>query len=143
MARKTLVLDASVGVKWLSGDREQNLEQALAIREGHMAEDIEVVVPDLFYYEVINAVAHKRQIPLEAVGLFARTLFDIALTTVPADSALMAESSAMARRAGISVYDACYVAVAKRMNVPLVTANPRHQTREMGCEVIPIEEWRP
>ena len=136
------MLDASVGVKWFSQRGEDSLPQALAIREGHLAGDVQVMVPDLFYYEVANALVHKKDTPVEAIQSVVGDLFDLGLEAFPADTELLAASATLARQFGITVYDACYIALAREQRCPLVTANPRHQRPDLGCRVIPIEEWR-
>jgi len=142
MARQALVLDASVGVKWFSAKAEQSLRQALQIRDGHVAGDLQVLVPDLFYYEVANAIVHKKHIPADAVQSAVASLFALGLQTASVETALLETSTGLARKFDITVYDACYVALAKQAECPLVTANPRHQGRQVGCQVIPIEEWQ-
>ena len=136
------MLDASVGVKWFSQRGEDSLPQALAIREGHLAGDVQVMVPDLFYYEVANALVHKKDTPVEAIQSVVRDLFDLGLEAFPADTGLLAGSATLARQFAMTVYDACYIALAREQRCPLVTANPRHQRPDLGCRVIPIEEWR-
>lgn len=142
MARQALVLDASVGVKWLSAKGESHLAKALAIRDGHVTGDIKVIVPDLFFYEVANALAHKKHIPVGAAGAALANLFALKLETVTVNAELMEHSVKLARRFAITVYDACYPAVAHKYRCPLVTANPRHQAQVLNCEVIPLENWR-
>ena len=48
----------------------------------------------------------------------------------------------ISRGSNITIYDSCYIAVARNYRCPLVTANPRHQMQQPGCEVIPVEDWR-
>ena len=142
MAQQTLVLDASVGVKWFSDKGEEALRQALAIRDAHISQEALIVVPDLFYYEVANAIVHKKFIPTVAVQSAVTALFALNLRTTPIDGELLANSVNLSRKFNITVYDSCYIAIAQSYNCPLVTANPRHQEQALGCHVIPIEEWR-
>jgi predicted nucleic acid-binding protein len=126
---------------WFSARGEDSLEQALAIRDSHIAGNILILAPDLFYYEVTNAIVHKKSIPLDAVQSAVASIFDLGITTVPVDAALLTKSVSLARKLSITVYDACYLALAKDTASPLVTANPRHQNKGTGCEVIPLEKW--
>ena len=142
MARPSLVLDASVGVKWFSAKDEASLAQALAIRDAHIDGDALIVVPDLFFYEVANAIAQKKSIPSEAVQSAVANMFALGLTTISIDSELLDASVTLSRQLNITVYDSIYIAVALKHDYPLVTANPRHQKEGLGCEVIPIEKWR-
>ncbi len=142
MARQALVLDASVGVKWFSARGEVSIAQALAIRDSHVAGNISIIVPDLFYYEVANAIIHKQFIPLEAVQSAVASIFDLGMNAIPVDSHLLGNSVTLSRKLGITVYDACYIALAQKAGCPLVTANPRHQKQGLDCEIIPVEKWQ-
>jgi predicted nucleic acid-binding protein len=53
----------------------------------------------------------------------------------------MVIAAELARKLKITIYDACYAALSRINNIPLVTANPRHQIHALGCEVIPLEQW--
>jgi len=130
-------------VKWFSAKDEASLAQALAIRDAHIDGDALIVVPDLFFYEVANAIAQKKSIPSEAVQAAVANMFALGLTTVSVDSELLDASVTLSRQLNITVYDSIYIAAAVKHDYPLVTANPRHQKEGLGCKVIPVEEWRP
>jgi len=130
-------------VKWFSAKDEASLAQALAIRDAHIDGDALIVVPDLFFYEVANAIAQKKSIPSEAVQSAVANMFALGLTTVSIDSELLDASVTLSRQLNITVYDSIYIAAAVKHDYPLVTANPRHQKEGLGCKVIPVEEWRP
>ncbi len=141
MARQSLVLDASVGVKWFSARDEASLEQALAIRDAHVEKEVLILVPDLFFYEVANAVAGKKSIPSEVVRSAVASMFDLDLGTVAIDSGLLDISVTLSRQLNVTVYDAVYIALSVKYDCPLVTANPRQQKEGSECAVIPVEDW--
>ena len=142
VARQSLVLDASVGVKWFSARDEASLAQALAIRDAHIDGHALIVVPDLFFYEVANAIAQKKSIPSEAVQSAVANMFALGVTAVSIDCELLDASVTLSRQLDITVYDSIYIAVALKHDYPLVTANPRHQKQGVSCEAIPVEKWR-
>jgi len=142
MARPALVIDASVGVKWFSGKDEASLPQALSLRDKHLAGQLLIVVPELFYYEVANAIVNKKFIPTDTVLSATAALFALDLHTVSIDSSLMESSIRISRQLNITIYDSCYMAIAQSNNCPLITANSRHQGQVSGCHIIPIEEWK-
>lgn len=135
------MLDASVGVKWFSARDEASLAQALAIRDAHIDGHTLIVVPDLFFYEVANAIAQKKSIPPEAVQSTVANMFALGVTAVSVDCELLDASVTLSRQLNITVYDSIYIAVAMKHDYPLVTANPHHQKEGVGCEVIPVEKW--
>jgi predicted nucleic acid-binding protein len=142
MARSTLVLDASVGVKWFSLRDESALRQALAIRDAHVSENLTIAVPDLFYYEVANAIVHKKPFTREMLQSAVAGLFALKLRTIALSPDLLTQALDFARQLSITVYDSSYLAVAVKLGSPLVTANPRHQKKLPDCEVIPLDRWR-
>ena len=142
MARLTLVIDASIAVKWFSSLEEANVSQAVDILERSVKGEIALLVPALIYYEVSNVLVHKKVLSNEKVQLSIASLFSLGMQTIHADADLMVMSARLARQFGITVYDACYATLAQKYNCPLVTANPRHQGQTLGCQVIPIEEWK-
>ena len=142
METKTLVLDASVGVKWFSARAESFLDQAIDIREAHLSNRLTIMVPDLFYYEVANAIVHKKFFQPEIVQNAISALYSLDLQNTLMDRDLMHHSIEIARQNSLTVYDACYMALAQRFSAPLVTANPKHLGQALGCEVIPVEKWQ-
>ncbi|MBI2849405.1 MAG: type II toxin-antitoxin system VapC family toxin [Chloroflexi bacterium] len=141
MARRPLVLDASALVKWYSAVGEGGVVEAVGLMERHGYGELLVTVPELAYYEVANSLVHKTRLSLETVQTAVGDMFRLGLQAVAMDDELMAESVRLARDLHVTVYDAAYIAVARKYACPLVTANPRHQGRDVGCRVIPIEEW--
>ena len=142
MARQALVVDASVVVKWFSAEGEAYVSQAVEIMEGHVGEAIGIIVPDLLYYEVANALVHKKALSDREIQLSMQSLFHLGLESFPVDADLIGMSAELARKLKITIYDACYAALARSESIPLVTANPRHQAHALGCQVIPLGQWR-
>lgn len=135
------MIDASIAVKWFSAEGETDVAGALDLMSRHVRGELWLIAPDLLYYEVANALVHKKALSDGEVRLAMRDTFALGLQTVNIDGELMAVSIETARRAAVTVHDACYAALARVRNLPLVTANPRHQNQNLGCEVIPLEEW--
>jgi predicted nucleic acid-binding protein len=52
---KTLVVDASVGVKWQLND-EEYVDKAVAIRQAFLRHTVEIIVPVIFAVEWANAI---------------------------------------------------------------------------------------
>lgn len=117
----TLVVDASIAVKWVLP--EENSDRAAALRRPEEG----FVAPNLIASEIGNAVWKRimwQDFPL-ADGLSA---LDLALTHF---SQLIATEELAARATEIAVelkhpiYDCFYLALAERERCPLVTADKR------------------
>lgn len=142
MARQTLVVDASVGVKWFSAVGEAHVPQARAILLDCASGGINVMVPEIFFHEIANALVHKAVISDGQLAEAVTTLCSLDLVLFVTNGERLRTATQLARNARITEYDACYVVAAIENGCTLVTANPRHQRADMGCRVVPIEEWQ-
>lgn len=82
MATRTLVLDASVGVKWFSGLGEANVPEARTLLMEHMLGDLRGIVPDLFFHEISNALVHKSSVSMGQIAEAITSLFELDLSRV-------------------------------------------------------------
>ena len=57
MEKQTKIIDASIVVKWFVD--EENSKKALDIRNDHINGNIKIIVPDLTFIEVLNALKYK------------------------------------------------------------------------------------
>lgn len=143
MARQTLVVDASVGVKWFSAADEAHVPNARAILLGSAAGRLHLLVPDLFFHEIANALVHKPAISDDQLAEAMDNLCGLGLARFSTNRERLRAATQLARNSRITEYDACYAVAAIENDCPLITANPRHQRGHMGCRIIPIEEWQP
>ena len=122
--RLRFVIDASVGIKLFI---EEPLSTEAHVLFKKLTEDppAEFFVPDLFYIECTNIL-------LKYMRRFKRSLEDsradltglnlLALKSTPT-SLLIEAALDLAYDKNLTAYDACYVVLAKRMDIPLITAD--------------------
>jgi predicted nucleic acid-binding protein len=114
----SLVIDASILAAWLLDEKsDPRVESAF-----ETVARIETHAPSLLYYELRNAllVSERRNRITEAMSAaFLRNLalLPIRLDSAGDDTSLMA----LARKRKLTVYDAAYLALAKREGLPLAT----------------------
>ena len=118
---KILVLDASVAVKWFNV--EPLREKALIIRDRYVNGEIELIAPDLLYYEVANALRYNPRFGIEEVKSALKALEDLSIITYDFEGELREKAVELAYRFGITIYDAAYVALAVIRDASLYTAN--------------------
>lgn len=135
-----VVPDASVLLKWvLPGDDEPDAGTALRLREEAIAGAIELVVPQLWIYEVGNTLA--RRFPGDADQLLA-SLVDFRLTEARPDSAWRAQAVSLAVACEVSFYDAAYHATALVRGGVFVTADERYVRRaSQAGGVAALSRW--
>lgn len=123
-----VVVDASVGAKWfLLEDNKALGDKAARLLERYDSQEIQFVVPDLFYVEIANAIWKavradriSRALGDQALALLTQRQF----ATVPSQN-LLAGAFQIAADFQRTVYDSLYVALAMESKAHLITADER------------------
>ena len=113
------VVDASVAAKWLAPEPDSPLAEALL--------DDELIAPDLLFAEVGNILWKKQlrgEMDAAATQIGARWLLQVPLQ-VHDSAGLLADALALALQLHHPAYDCFYLALARRVDAPLVTADRR------------------
>lgn len=118
-----LVLDTSVVLKWFT--EENYSETALKIREGFYKGLHGIVEPDLLLYEFSNAMRYNPNYSPEDVNKAVESLFELQIDVVAPTLEVLRNASELARKYGITVYDAVFVALAKSIEAEFVTADEK------------------
>ncbi|MBC8388761.1 MAG: type II toxin-antitoxin system VapC family toxin [Actinobacteria bacterium] len=116
-----IVTDASVGVKWFSSKNEDNIDLALQIRDLKLKNKIEITVPDLFLFEVINALLKKKDFTNNIIHLALETLYLMNLNIIYPGKEIIDNTIDLSEKSKLTFYDACYMAVALSENTLLIT----------------------
>ena len=123
-----MCVDASLVVKWLVS--EVGSEEAVDLLD-RWEDTAQLWAPDLLYVECANAI--RRRAVLGAISsddvqpILTRLLrFDV--EPIPGRE-LVHDATMIALAAGVSVWDACYIAVAQRVGAELWTADQQLYTR--------------
>lgn len=132
MRAETLVLDASVGVKWFKDEPGSHEARELIDRLG--SGQVALVVPAVFPHEVLD-VARRRYGASHARHVWAQ--FDQAgLVVAGVDASLIDATLAVAERFGCTVYDAAAPALAARLGCAFVSADRRAHGRMKRARLI-------
>jgi predicted nucleic acid-binding protein len=142
--RYDCVVDASVGIKLFLVEPLANQADALF---AHLSDDppARLYVPDLFFVECANILwkfVQRFDYPAEAAIHDVRDLASLPLQPIPL-AALAEQALAVAIRFGCTAYDAAYVSLARRLGLPLVTANQALVRRfaDTGVAVRSLADW--
>jgi predicted nucleic acid-binding protein len=124
------VVDASVAAKWLAPEADSHWAEALL--------DDELIAPDLLFAEVGNILWKKQlrgEIDSSAAMLGARWLLQVPLQ-VHDSAGLLADALALAQQLQHPAYDCFYLALAQRVDAPLVTADRRLHARCQAADAV-------
>lgn len=124
----TLVLDASVAVKWaMPGASEPLTNESLRLFQRYRDGDVDFVVPDIFWAELGNVLwkgaRRGRWSRNDAENTAAD--FEARRFTTVSSLALLPEALKIAFAYDRSVYDSLYAALAVQTGVDLITADER------------------
>ena len=141
MARsETLVIDASVAVKWFNN--EEYSDNADRLREAHIKGRIRLAAPELLLYEVVNALRYSPELGELEVQLAAKSLVDIQILFPPPSIDWLKTSVSICYKYGVTFYDAAYLGLAKQLNTKLFTADQKFIEKVGDPDVIHIKTYR-
>jgi predicted nucleic acid-binding protein len=124
----TLVLDASVAVKWaLPGANEPLTNESLRLFQRYCDGEVDFIVPDIFWAELGNVLwkgARRRRWSRTDVENTAADFEARRFTTV-SSLALLPDALRIAFAYDRSLYDSLYAALAVQAGVDLITADER------------------
>jgi predicted nucleic acid-binding protein len=84
-----IVLDASVIIKWFKDEDEEYVDSALLIQEKKMLGDLEIIVPDLLFLEVLNAFLTKPGFTFEDITAIKESLEKMNMKVISPGSRLL------------------------------------------------------
>ena len=119
-----LVLDASIPIGW----RVDAPAPRLALRALNLLQSGTIgVVPDLWYYEISNALIMAERRGRASAQVVSSHISDIERLAAFLELSPTTPSAlvAAARQSGLTVYDAAYFELALRRNLPLATLDDR------------------
>jgi len=121
---KGYVVDASVAVKWLIP--EEYSEKAMKLLEAWVKQELELNAPRLLRLEVTNALtkyAARGLLKVEQLVQGFQIFREIAITYSDEDWQLIEEALNASTTMDLSIYDAIYIVLAKKLNATLITAD--------------------
>ncbi|MBI4451456.1 type II toxin-antitoxin system VapC family toxin [Candidatus Woesearchaeota archaeon] len=120
MEKQKKVIDASVAVKWFAN--EPGSDAALALRNEHISGEAVLIVPDIFFAEVVNAMRYKEK-DEEKLMAANNAIWDLQLHSEKTTRFVIEKAISLALEHNLSLYDAAYAAIAQTFGAQLVTAD--------------------
>lgn len=128
---KTVVVDASVAVKWFVV--EEYSDTSLELLKGHVGGSLTLAAPALLHYEVLNALRYSHVYDAEKLAKIAKILDDLQLAIYVLAGDLAALTVKTAYELGLTIYDAAYIALSKQLGAWLVTADEEIADKYQGA----------
>ena len=138
MAKETLVLDASIIVKWFC--EEEYTDIALRIRDRFFGRELDVVVPDLMFYEVSNAIRYNMVLSMEEKLELIEDIYSTDFDVVSSTKEILSEAMDSALDTDTTIYDNVYLAVGRFKKCNLITVDKVFRNKINTNEVIFIGE---
>jgi len=123
MAVNPIIIDASIAVKWYIEEEDSHF--ALALRDKFINGDIELVVPSLFYYEVLNALKYSNLFDLKELNEVGTSLENYGLSSISIRDDVREKMVEIVMKYDLSIYDAAYIAIALNVKGTLFTADDK------------------
>jgi predicted nucleic acid-binding protein len=139
-----MVLDASVALSWLLEDAGAGQEYAGAVFDTLASEGAEARVPTTWGLEVANVIAKgeaRGSLPSERSRAFLAALAAAPIVCDPDTySKTLTDTLDLSRRYRLSAYDASYLELALRVQLPLATldADLQRAATKAGAQLLKI-----
>ena len=117
-----IVLDSSVVLKWIFAD-EDGGERAAHYKEAHVSGHEIIAVPDLLFYEIGNVLATKTRLSEVAIAEAFSLLWEFSLERFDLGLDEYQSSMVLSRKYKITLYDATYLELSRRLKCTFVTAD--------------------
>jgi predicted nucleic acid-binding protein len=118
------VLDTSIALKWFLED-EDDRSYSLSILES-IADEYRPVVPLLWYYEIASTLliqVRRKRVEFEKILIYLDIIDEMLIDIDAPDSSAILQLPHLAQTYGLTGYDAAFLELAKRLEVPLATAD--------------------
>lgn len=137
-----LVVDSSVIVKWFAKQDEADRPQALFIRKRFLSHQLNLIVPDLVFYEIINVLKTKKEVEGQDAKETIKFLFAHPFYTVWPSQALFLSALKIAYDHELTIYDAIYVALAQGVACSLITADKKLQSKCKSLDICLLKDFK-
>ena len=116
-----IVLDASIGVKWFRYENESNTDLANKLLQQQFQNEIEIIVPDLFFFEIINTLLSKKYLNVDDIYSASESLHLMNMKVIFSNKKIIDTSINIADRTKLTFYDSLYISAAISEQALLLT----------------------
>ena len=132
-----IVLDASVILKWFFED-EDGGDRAAHMKDEHVAGNETIAAPELLFYEIGNVLATKIRLTEGAISDAFSLLWDFSLERFDLGLEEFQSSLVLSRKFKITLYDAVYIELSRRLKCTFVTADRKLYEKVKSIKTIEL-----
>jgi predicted nucleic acid-binding protein len=121
MTHQRIVLDAAVAIALVHDEPDSDAIRATVA--AWLADDVEFVVPDLFWLEVINPLARRHHYEGKRLLEVMAELDALSITTIEIVRPHHVLVMSLIDRFGLTAYDAAYIALAQTIDARVATTD--------------------
>lgn len=140
MATAIYIVDASIALKWITQDEEENSEEAHAFLADITSGRVVGYSVDFLLIEYANVLLKGKKFSEKNVYEALYTLSKIPLKFFPIELKLLQSALKLASTFHQTVYDALYLALAKRENAKVITAD--NKLASVGSLTLPLASYK-
>jgi predicted nucleic acid-binding protein len=118
-----LLIDTSVLITWFHHEGEEHVDEARALLRAHMMGGLRAHVLDLAVYEMANVLLRALHWRADDVADQIQDLLVICGPPLQMTMDWTRNAAELAEHHGLTFYDAAWAAVARGLNLPLVTGD--------------------
>lgn len=137
---KKFIIDSSVLVKFISKEKEEDLDKAESILKDLQLEKIRLYTSSLALFEISNAL-WKKKVTLRTAFKGLEIFFKLPIEIIKADFLTAQIAYKIAHKYNLTFYDSIFMALALKEKCPLITANPKHQGKSKKIEIIALVDY--
>jgi len=123
----SVVLDANIIIKWFVNESDSHL--ALIIREKFINNELEIIIPQLLFYEVLNGLKYTNLFSKEELNTVVDSLLNYGFKIINLNDKMWKSAINLAMDHDITIYDAAYIAIAIENQTQLYTADMKIQKK--------------
>ena len=118
---KKIIFDTSVAFKFFYHKDEKNAQEVINLFEYVIENDIQIIEPDIFLYELGNVFIRAKKLTLPEIRTNFELLFQLNLEIVNLNYKLIIKITELAQEFNLTFYDAAYLALAIDMDIDLIS----------------------
>lgn len=135
---KSIIVDTSVATKWIFEEEEKDFDKAQEILQHASFKKLHIFAPDIILLELANVIylskKQNKKECMQSLKFYKSTMELITFKDLTLVTDLMYSHK-------LASYDAVFIALAIKKQIPLVTADYKHHLKSITPRIIWLSEW--